>query len=122
MREFSRHQRLGSQVLRTLNELIQRESKDPRLAGVSLSAVELSRDLGVARVYFSQLHPDADPEGAMNGLERATGFLRSKLGKALDIRKVPELRFVHDESIAKGAEIGRLIDRANAPGSSDDCG
>ena len=122
MREFSRNQRLGSQILRTLNELVQRESKDPRLNGVSLSAVELSRDLGVARVYFSQLNPDADPMGAQTGLDRAAGFLRSKLGSALKVRRVPELRFVHDQSIAKGAEMGRLIDEANEPGTSDDAG
>lgn len=122
MREFSRNQRLGSQILRTLNELVQRESKDPRLNGVSLSAVELSRDLGVARVYFSQLNPDADPEGAQTGLDRAAGFLRSKLGSSLKVRRVPELRFVHDESIARGAEMGRLIDEANETNSPDDAG
>lgn len=120
MREFSRYQRLGSQILRTLNELVRRESKDPRLNGVSLSAVELSKDLGVARVYFSQLNPDADPKGAQAGLDRAAGFLRSKLGSALDVRRVPELRFVHDESIAQGAEIGRLIDEATAQPAADE--
>ena len=60
-REFSRNQRLGHQVQRTLSELLQFETKDPRLEGVSLTAVELSRDLSVARVYFSLLPPDADP-------------------------------------------------------------
>ena len=121
-REFARHQRLGSQILRTLNELVQRESKDPRLVGVSLSAVELSRDLGVATVYFSLLDPDASLAGAAAGLARAAGFLRSKLGASLDIRRVPELRFVHDDSIAHGAEMSRLIDAANAPKTPDDRG
>ena len=70
-REFSRHQRLGTQVLRTLSELLRFESKDPRLEGVSLTAVDLSRDLGVAKVYFSLLDPKNDPESAQQGLDKA---------------------------------------------------
>lgn len=117
-REFSRNQRLGSQVLRTLNELVRFESKDPRLAGVSLTAVELSKDLSVAKVYFSQMDPDADALEAQQGLERAAGFLRGKLGSSLQIRRVPELRFVHDDSIAHGAEISELIESAKRTGDA----
>jgi len=111
-REFSRSQRLGSQVLRTLSELLRFEVKDPRLEQVSLTTVELSRDLSVAKVYFSLLQPDGDPESALEGLQRAAGFLRAKLGRALQVRHVPELRFTHDDSIAHGVEISRLIDSA----------
>ncbi|MDH3363865.1 MAG: 30S ribosome-binding factor RbfA, partial [Gammaproteobacteria bacterium] len=91
-REFSRNQRLGNQVLRTLNELLRFETKDPRLEGVSLSAVNLSRDLSVAQVYFSMLDPNADPAPVQEGLEKATGFLRSKLGRAIKVRNGPERR------------------------------
>ena len=111
-REFSRHQRLGSQMLRVLSEVLRFETKDPGLANVSLTAVDLSRDLSVARVYFSMLNPDDDPQPAADGLQRAAGFLRSKLGAELKVRHVPELRFQHDDSIAHGAEISRLIDDA----------
>lgn len=116
-REFSRNQRLGVQVQRTLSELLRFETKDPRLASVSLTSVDLSRDLSVARVYFSLLDPDDDPQPAQDGLQRAAGFLRAKLGQSLDIRHVPELRFVHDDSVAQGFEISRLIDSAS---KSDD--
>ena len=111
-REFSRNQRLGAQMLRSLSELIRFETKDPGLSDVSLTAVDLSKDLSVARIYFSLLNPDDDPQPAMDGLKRASGFLRSKLGAALMVRHVPELRFVHDDSIAHGAEMARLIDDA----------
>ncbi len=111
-REFTRNQRLGNQVLRTLNELLRFETKDPRLDGVSLSAVDLTRDLSVARVYFSLLDPAADPVQAQTGLEKATGFLRSKLGQAIKVRHVPELRFEHDDSAAEGQRIAELIDGA----------
>ena len=99
-------------MLRVLSELLRFESKDPGLADVSLTAVELSRDLSVARVYFSLLNPDDDPQPALDALNRAAGFLRSKLGRELQVRHVPELRFQHDDSIAHGAEISRLIDDA----------
>ena len=111
-REFSRHQRLGHQVQRTLAELLQFEVKDPRVHNVSLTSVELSRDLSVARVYFSLIDPDADPAEALEGLERAAGFLRGKLGKAIKARHVPELRFVHDDSAAEAVRLSALIDRA----------
>ena len=109
-------------MLRVLNELVRFESKDPRLHGISLTAIELARDLGVAKVYFSQMNPAEDPAEALEGLDRAAGFLRSKLGSTLKIRRVPELRFAHDDSIAHGAEISQLIDRANAPNETDTTG
>jgi len=111
-REFSRNQRLGNQVLRTLNELLRFESKDPTLKLVSLTAVDLSRDLSVARVYFSLLDPNGDPEAVMGGLERASGFLRGRLGREIKIRHVPELRFHHDDSAAEAQRISSLIDSA----------
>ncbi len=117
-REFSRNQRLGAQLQRILSELIRFETKDPGLANVSLTVVELSRDLSVAKIFFSLLNPDDDPQPALEGLQRASGFLRRRLGHELTVRHVPELRFVHDDSVAHGAEISRLI--ANAINADSD--
>ena len=111
-REFSRTQRLSNEVLRALNELLLFEVKDPRLQGVSLTAVDLARELSVARVYFSLLNPADATEPALDALQSAAGFLRRKLGSAIKIRHVPELRFVHDDSAAEGARISELIDSA----------
>ena len=111
-REFSRHERLASEVLRTLSELLRFETKDPRLQRISLTAVDLSRDLSVARVYFSMLDPEEAPDEAVAGLDRATGFLRSRLGRSLQVRHVPQLRFAHDDSAEHGARISELIDAA----------
>jgi ribosome-binding factor A len=97
---------------RSLSELLRFETKDPSLADVSLTTVELSRDLSVAKIYFSLLNPDADPAPVLDGLKRASGFLRSKLGSELLVRHIPELRWVHDDSIAHAAEISKLIDDA----------
>jgi ribosome-binding factor A len=111
-REFSRNQRLGAQILRTLSELLRFETKDPRLQGVSLTSVDLSRDLSIARVFFSLLSPDDSAEEALEGLKKAGGFLRGKLGSALKVRHIPELRFVHDDSAEQSVKISELIDGA----------
>jgi len=111
-REFSRNQRLGAQILRTLSELLRFETKDPRLQGVSLTSVDLSRDLSVARVYFSLMNPEDSAEAALEALKKAGGFLRGKLGGALKVRHIPELRFVHDDSAEQSVKISELIDGA----------
>jgi len=109
---------MGAQVLRTLSELLRSEVKDPRLESASLTAVELSRDLSVARVYFSLLNPDDEPQPALDALTHASGFLRSKLGRAMKVRHVPELRFAHDDSIAHGSAMSKLIQDALDKGNS----
>jgi ribosome-binding factor A len=118
-REFTRNQRLGAQLQRSLSELLRFETKDPGLADVSLTAVELSKDLSVAKIYFSLLNPDDNPQPALEGLQRASGFLRRRLGTELTVRHVPELRFVHDDSVAHGVEISRLIGNATDADSSN---
>lgn len=105
-------------MLRTLNELLRFESKDPRLEGVTLTAVDLSRDLSVARVYYSLLDPEGDPAPVREGLEKAAGFLRSKLGRAIKVRHVPQLRFEYDDSAAEAQRISHLIDDALKTDSS----
>jgi ribosome-binding factor A len=114
-REYSRNQRLGTEVLRTLSELLRFETKDPRLKNVSLTGVDLSRDLSVARVYYSMMDPADSVEPVKEGLQRASGFLRSKLGSSLKIRHVPELRFMHDDSAEESDRISQLINRALYP-------
>ena len=111
-REFSRNQRLGNQIQRALSEFLKSEVKDPRLKDVSLTVVELSRDLGVARVHFSVLDPGREIAPAAAGLESAAGFLRTRLARAIKVRHVPELRFVHDDSAKHAADMSRLINSA----------
>lgn len=118
-REFSRNQRLSSQMLRILNELVRFETKDPAIDGVSLTAIELTRDLSVAKVYFSLLNPEEEPDAALAGLQRAAGFLRSKLGSSIKVRHTPELRFIHDGSVAHSIKMSHLIESANKNNKTD---
>ena len=103
-----------------LNELLRFETKDPRLQMVSLNTIELSRDLSVARIHFSMLDPDGDPAPVLEGLQRASGFLRSRLGREVKIRHVPELRFSPDDSAAEAQRISSLIDAALDSGSKNE--
>lgn len=111
-KEFSRSRRVGEQIQRELAELLQRELNDPRLGMVTVSAVEVSRDLAVAKVFFTVLTPGHEVQQTLNGLNHASGFLRRELGKRMKLRVVPELRFQFDSSIENGSRLSALIDKA----------
>jgi ribosome-binding factor A len=111
-KEFSRSRRVGEQIQRELATLVQRELKDPRLGLITISAVEVSRDLAVAKVFFTVLNPAQDIKQTTQGLTSAAGFLRRELARRMQLRVVPELRFQYDSSVEKGSRLSALIDRA----------
>jgi len=113
-REFARHLRVGAELERVLNDLLLSEVKDPRLKDVRVSAVELSGDLGVARVYYSTLAPDADRAPVEAALEKAAGFMRARVGREVKLRRVPELRFEPDSGARQGIRISQLIDETRS--------
>ncbi len=114
-KEFSRSRRVGEQIQRELAELVQRELKDPRLGMITISAVEVSRDMSVAKVFFTVFGDENhDEKQSLEGLERASGFLRRELGHRMRLRSVPELRFQYDHSIEKGSRLSALINEAVA--------
>jgi ribosome-binding factor A len=113
-KDYARSRRVGEQMQRLLGEVLLRDVKDPRAEGVSITAVEVSRDLSHATVWYSLLDPAADPAPAGEALARAAGLIRGKLGRAMYIRHVPALHFRHDESVERGARLSELIDRAVA--------
>ena len=111
-KEFSRSRRVGEQIQRELAQLVQRELKDPRLGMVTISAVEVTKDLSVAKVYFTVLNPGHDVEETLKGLNHSIGFLRRELAHRMKLRVVPELRFQYDRSIEEGSRLSALIDAA----------
>ena len=113
-KEFPRTRRLGEQIQRELAALIHEELKDPRLGMVSISMVQVSRDLAHAKVHVSVLGNDEQSAESLKVLNHAAGFLRHKLGKILHIRVIPNLRFYHDRSLEEGARLGALINEAIA--------
>ncbi len=116
-REFSRASRIADQIQRDLSGLICQEVKDPRVGLVTITAVEVNRDLSHAKVYVSSLGEVAAAAQSVEALQHAAGFLRSQLGRALKIRSVPQLQFIYDASVERGVRLSHLIDEAVASDS-----
>jgi ribosome-binding factor A len=112
-REYPRARRIEGELQRRLAELLRREVKDPRVALVTITAVEVSTDLSHAKVYYGVLGREPTPD-VQEGLEHAAGFLRAKLGRLLRMRQVPEIHFKPDEMIERAAHLTALIDQAVA--------
>lgn len=110
-KEFSRSRRVGEQLQRELAKLLQFEVKDPRVAGVTVQAVQPSRDLAVAKVFYTVMG-EKDLAEVQQGLEKSAGFLRHELGQRLILRHVPSLVFKYDDSVVRGATLSQLIDEA----------
>ncbi len=113
-KEYSRTQRVADYLQRELAELIQHEVRDPRLGMVSITGVEVSRDLGHAKVYYTLMGCDSSEDASESTavLNRAAGFLRSELSRDSSMRSVPQLRFYFDTSVGRGRELEELIRRA----------
>lgn len=107
---YPRATRVAQQIQRTLSELIRRELRDPRLGMITLTDVRMANDLSYAKVYYSVL--GADPRLAGEILAQAADLLRGPLGRSLGLRHSPQLRFVQDELIERGARLSGLINQA----------
>ncbi|MCT8541090.1 30S ribosome-binding factor RbfA [Glaesserella parasuis] len=110
-REFSRADRVAQELQKEIAIILQREVKDPRIGMVTVSDVEISRDLAYAKVFVTFLF-DSDEsavERGLEGLNKASGYIRTLVGKAMRLRIVPELRFVYDQSLVEGMRISNLV-------------
>ena len=119
-KSFSRKDRVSEQIRRELAELIRTELKDPRVGMISLTDVEVTADYAHAKVYFSSLAGSATLDEVMTGLQKASGFLRRELGKRISIHMTPQLHFVFDQSLERGADLSALIQKAVAISESGD--
>jgi len=112
-KDNSRLLRIGDQIQRELAVMIPREVKDPRLGFVTVTAVEVSRDLGHAKVFITLMSDDAEKiQQNLDILHDAAGLLRTRLGQSIKLRSLPQLHFHFDESIVRGAHLSALIERA----------
>lgn len=140
-REFSRHQRVADFIKREVAQILQLEMRDPRLGMVSVTAVDVSRDLALAKIYVTFLenanlakakpnqeneknagsdsdasgkHDQQDIDETIEVLNKASGFIRSRLARELTMRSTPSLRFYFDASVSRGQQLSSLIDKAVA--------
>lgn len=104
-----RADRIAEQMKKELTDIISRKLKDPRIGFVTITDVEVSGDLQIAKVYISVLGDEQAAENSLKGLERAKGFIRSEIGSRIRLRIVPEIHFEMDTSIAYGNRIEDLL-------------
>lgn len=111
-KDSTRTRRIAEQIQRELAELVRLELKDPRVGLITLTDVEVTHDHEHAKVYFTLMGNQQQVEETTKGLQRAAGFLRSQLAHRMQLRIVPDLRFVYDTSVERGMDLSRLIDEA----------
>ncbi|WP_354624643.1 30S ribosome-binding factor RbfA [Psychromonas sp. MME2] len=112
-KEFSRTSRVAQQVQKELARILQQEVKDPRIGMVTISGVEITRDLAYAKVFVTFLTiGEQTNEESLKGLNAASGYIRRLLGKAMQLRIVPEVRFCFDETLTEGLRISELVSGA----------
>ena len=111
VKDYSRTQRVGDHLQQEVARLVQLELRDPRLKLVSITGVDVSRDLAHAKVFFTQLGVDDKVEGAKSAdiLNRAAGFIRSEIARGSTMRTVPKLHFRFDESVGRGRDMEALL-------------
>ncbi|WP_078595635.1 30S ribosome-binding factor RbfA [Evansella clarkii] len=108
-----RANRVGEQIKKELTDIIQRELKDPRIGFITVTAVEVTGDLQQATAYITVFGDEDQRAKTLQGLSKANGFIRSEIGKRIQLRKTPELSFKFDESIERGNRIEELLRKLN---------
>jgi ribosome-binding factor A len=120
MGQGSRPERVADQIRSELASLLAREVHDPGIGFITLTRVQVSPDLQLARVYYTALGDEKARSATVRALERAAPFLRRQIGSRLRLRRTPDLKFVYDPSIAGQDRIEQLLNELRTPASDDD--
>jgi ribosome-binding factor A len=110
----ARSLRVADQIQRELAEIIRTELKDPRVAMITLTGVEVTADYSHAKVFYTLMGNAEQRAETEKGLKQAGGFLRSQIARRIKLHSIPQLHFVYDASVERGFELSRLIDEAVA--------
>ena len=103
--------RLNTAFVEKISEIIHDEIKDKDVKMITITDARVTSDLSFAKIYFTTM--DSDRKKVLNALNKASGFIRTKLCEKIDIRKMPEISFIYDESIEYGKRIEDIIERIN---------
>lgn len=116
-----RLERVSKEIARILGNLIIHEMKDPRMGFVTITRVVVSPDLQIAKIFLSIMGDEKQQKLTLAGFRHAKGFLQREVGRRLGIRTMPELMFIHDQSIEKVIRLTKIIE-TQAVGRGDDAG
>jgi ribosome-binding factor A len=107
---YSRADRVADQIRMEVADILMRKIKDPRVRSVTVTDVELTSDLRIARVFVTAMGTDAEKREIFTGLAKARGYVRSELGRRLTLRYLPEVVFIKDVSGPRGDRVLQLLD------------
>ena len=107
--DHQRSDRVADLLIQLISELLRKEIRDPRIGAVTLTGADVSKDLRHARIYFNLLGRRESRKDVLAGLKSATGFIRSKIGKQLNLRFVPSIEFAFDETDEEAQRIESLL-------------
>jgi ribosome-binding factor A len=110
--------RVAEQLKKELSQILQNELKDPRIGFITVTGVEVTGDLQQAKVFISVLGSEEQKENTLLGLGRATGFIRSEVGRRIRLRHTPEILFKFDQSVEYGSHIEKLLAQINEEGNT----
>ena len=120
MTTFKRAQRVADRIMEEVSDILHREVGDRRMAMITLTGEKVSDDLRNAKIFFVEMGQETCKKETKDALQKAAGFLRRELGKRLQMRYVPEIVFMVDQSFAYGNRIDRLIDEIHRSEEKDD--
>lgn len=118
--QYQRKDRVGDLIKREIAQIIQNELKDPGIGFVTITGVEVSADLRLARVFYSVLGDEESKKRSASALKRASGFIQNEIGGRLRLKYTPEISFHFDKSVEYGARIEELIQKIHRAEESEE--
>ncbi|MDT8317644.1 MAG: 30S ribosome-binding factor RbfA [bacterium] len=112
MREFKRSARVGDLLCREISSIILRDITDPRVEMVTITGAKVSDDLRHAAIFFSVIGDENRWKEASKGLTSSRGYIKRELGKRLEIKYIPDLKFIQDKTMETGSRIDKMISDA----------
>lgn len=109
MKPFARSDRVSGQIQKVLSDILRKRIKDPRLEMTTITGVDMSSDLRMARIYFTTSGSQKSIEEAKEGFKSALGYVKRTLASQLGLRYMPDLKFFHDESFNYGSHIDKIV-------------
>lgn len=109
--ERQRAKRVSEQIRKEVSAILRDQVKDPRLGFATITGVDVTNDLSDAKIYFSVYGKSEDLESTREALASAHGYIRKEIGQRIQLRHVPEIRFIYDASLEHAAHINELIEK-----------
>jgi ribosome-binding factor A len=108
--DYQRSERVGELLTEVIADVLRHEIRDPRVTGATITAAKVTKDLRQARIYFTVMGgAQGNKDTVLAGLNSALGFIRSRIGKQLQLRYVPSIEFFYDESVDEAERIDKLL-------------